>query len=171
MSIGIVVAVIAYRVVECCDRARGARVSRARTTSPASSDGDTDHEDVMVVAEGLHHRGDPYGEGCRRRIMSPGKAAALDTLIREGGIPQSGGPSRRHRRESHSDPRLLAQQRWLHLLARLLAQQLAQQRWLHLLAHLHRIRRLQRIWHHLGEHLRLDVSPSVRRDLSQLKMG
>jgi hypothetical protein len=60
----------------------------------------------------------------------------------------------------------LAQQRWLHLLARLLAQQ----RWLHLLAHLHRIRRLQRIWHHLGVHLR-SVSTSVRGDLSRLKMG
>ena len=91
MSIGIVVAVIAHRVVECCDRARGIRVSTARTTSPASSDGDTDHEDVMVVAEGLHHRGDPDGEGCRRRIMSPGEAAALDTLIREGESRSPGG--------------------------------------------------------------------------------
>jgi hypothetical protein len=153
------VTVIAYRVVECCDRTRVARVSTARTTSSASSDDDTDYEDAVVVAEGLHHRGDPYWEGCRRRIISPGEAAELDTLIREGRIPQSGGPSGRHRRESYSDPR-----------RRFAAGLDPEQRWLHLLARLHRIRRLQRIWHHLGVHL-WSVSRSVRRDLSRLKMG
>ncbi len=108
MIVGILTTVMVYCIVEYCYRARGTSVASARAAPSDSSDDDSDlfgaSDGYRVdVAESACNNGDPEREGCRRRIMSPKEAVELDTMIREGRIPPTGGPPIQHRQARYPD--------------------------------------------------------------------
>jgi hypothetical protein len=113
------------------------------------------------IAESTCNKGGLEREGCHRRyFMSPNEAADIDTQMREGRIPPTGGP-----------PIHLRQKRYPHHHLPYTTCLDPEERWLHLLTRLHRIRRLQRIWHNVGIFLRDDVSADIRKHLSRLRVA